>query len=287
MSADQQHTCITIPVQLTNPGEFFACCGMLELASRALTDAKARFTADQNGTSFELSFAELDGESSLIDLIASCSVESSLSNQQLARLRVVLNQKKEQRSKDDNRLKQAWEKTERITLHSPFDLTINWWLGDTSLKTWAGKQLVMDILAGLLPVFKEAKLDRSSLVSVLAKSANTGALPFYFDARIGGHSSSLDVGFSLNKHEMRSRIRPAVEFLAFIGLQRFRPRRNGSSFEYHAWTSFLDPMLASAVVGGTQGVSKSSCYEFPLLFRTEYLKSFLSAKLKPTPDNKP
>lgn len=129
MNAGIQPTCIAIPVQLSNPGEFFACCGILELANRALTNVKARFTTDQSGYIFELSFTELDGESRLVDFLANCRVESSLSDQQLARLRVVLNQKKQQRSDDDNRLKQAWEKTERITLTAPFDITIDWWLG--------------------------------------------------------------------------------------------------------------------------------------------------------------
>ena len=31
---NQQHPNITIPIDLTNPGQFFACCGLLELADR-------------------------------------------------------------------------------------------------------------------------------------------------------------------------------------------------------------------------------------------------------------
>jgi CRISPR-associated protein Csb3 len=36
---------ITIPVDLTNPGQFFACCGLLELADRLWPGAEGWFEA--------------------------------------------------------------------------------------------------------------------------------------------------------------------------------------------------------------------------------------------------
>src|SRR5437870_4719024 len=35
---------ITVPVNLANPGQFFACCGLLELADRMDASATGRFT---------------------------------------------------------------------------------------------------------------------------------------------------------------------------------------------------------------------------------------------------
>ena len=40
--SDQQPN-ITIPVDLTNPGQFFACCGLLELADRLCSSAEGWF----------------------------------------------------------------------------------------------------------------------------------------------------------------------------------------------------------------------------------------------------
>ena len=45
--------------------------------------------------------------------------------------------------------------------------------------------------------------------------------PFYFDARRA--ETSLDIGFSPDEQEMSVMAFPAVEALAFVGLQRFRP----------------------------------------------------------------
>ena len=44
---------ITIPVDLTNPGQFFACCGLLELADRLWPGAEGWFGSGQ----FKLRFA--------------------------------------------------------------------------------------------------------------------------------------------------------------------------------------------------------------------------------------
>jgi len=38
---------IKIPIDLTNPGQFFACCGLLELADRLWPGAEGWFESDQ------------------------------------------------------------------------------------------------------------------------------------------------------------------------------------------------------------------------------------------------
>ena len=113
---------------------------------------------------------------------------------------------------------------------------------------------------------------------VLYRTSGDGGLPFYFDAQIGSGSSSIDVGYSLDALSMRSGIRPAIELLAFIGLERFQPRRDGDVLTYRTWHRPLPPVLAAAACAAgypEDGVS----YQFNILYRTKYLKAFLTAKL--------
>jgi len=64
---------ITVPVDLTNPGQFFACCGLLELASRIDEHALGWF----DGSKYCLStFAE-----GFLDKFFSCTVDVDTSYQ--------------------------------------------------------------------------------------------------------------------------------------------------------------------------------------------------------------
>jgi CRISPR-associated protein Csb3 len=73
-----------------------------------------------------------------------------------------------------------------------------------------------------------------------------------------------------------------IELAAFVGLQRFRPRPNSGadSFSYTAWTQSLPPMLAAVACCGQMPQTHAREFEFLLLYRTKYLKSFLPAKPK-------
>ena len=73
--------------------------------------------------------------------------------------------------------------------------------------------------------------------------------------------------------------RPCLELLAFVGLQRFRPRQilNTNRFVYCAWNRPLTPEVAAPASCGMLPIAGSS-FEFRLLYRTKYLKSFLPAQ---------
>jgi CRISPR-associated protein Csb3 len=76
-----------------------------------------------------------------------------------------------------------------------------------------------------------------------------------------------------------STARPALELLAFIGLQRFRPLqfRRENRFVYTAWSDPLPIAIAAPAACGELPTGKSTSFEFRLLYRTKYLKSFLPA----------
>jgi CRISPR-associated protein Csb3 len=284
------HT-IRIRVDVTNPGQFFACCGLLELAARSSGDATGRFNRASSETHFHLTMPSAGAVDALFEQIASCQVSSTLSPQEIARLRTLLNMKKslltQEVEREKSKLSEKWG-NERIAFE-PFGLLIDWWLdessGSSTLKTWAGKQFVTDIIEGNLKELRTPDFKAFPVADLLSYQTDDGSLPFYFDAAIGGHSSSLDVGFSLDALSVRGRIKPAIELLAFVGLQRFRPARDGAVFRYRIWEQDLPPILAATVSSGGIPSAGMQTYEFPLLYRTKYLKAFLTAK--PTTTSQP
>ncbi len=281
---------IKINVDPTNPGQFFACCGLLELADRLWDGAEGAFSA--SGAEFSVRCKESPSKDDATQLrcaLASCAITSTMSEDQIARLKKLLNQKKAtltpQEAAEKQELSELWER-ERIRLHGPFDVWIDWWgddhAGGSNFKTWAGKQFVLDLVRGMQAPIRSMDWSPLPLTEWLKKSASDSALPLYFDADIGGQSSSIDVGFSMDALDMRSRTRPMIELAAFVGLQRFRPlpERNGESFSYVTWTESLPPALTAVACCGRLPQQNARTFEFRLLYRTKYLKSFLPAKPK-------
>jgi len=272
-----------VRVDVTNPGQFFACCGLLELADRAAQNAMGKFLKCEKGFVFEVSVAGNYSPAALLSDLSKCTITSSLALGEIARLRTLLNTKKTNLSPEataeKKKLTKKWN-SERIQIGPPFNLLLDWWM-DKALKTWAGKQFITDIIDGVFRPFRENKWTAGQLEELFALEINDGSFPFYFDAAIGGHSSSADVGFGLDALSIRSKIKPAIEFLALIGLQRFKPARIGDTFHYRVWKQDLPPLLAAALSSGGYDSGEFTQFAFPLLYRTEYLKAFLSAKPKP------
>ena len=277
-----------VRVDVTNPGQFFACCGLLELADRASKNAMGKFIESGQAFMFEVSTGEDYSSAKLLSDISRCKITSSLTSGEIERLRTLLNTKKtnlgSEAAAEKSLLTNKWN-SERIQLGTPFNLLLDWWTDDESgsgtLKTWAGKQFITDIIEGVFQPFRESKWAAEQIEKLFTFETDDGSLPFYFDATIGGHSSSLDVGFSLDALSIRGRIKPAVEFLALIGLQRFKPAKDGNTFQYRIWMQDLPPILAAALSSGGYSSGQFTEFSFPLLYRTKYLKAFLSAKPKP------
>jgi CRISPR-associated protein Csb3 len=164
-------------------------------------------------------------------------------------------------------------------------LLIDWFTdefaGGTRFKTWAGQQSVLDIARAMHQGLTESDDDD---VSILWHSARHVGLPFYFDSDLGSQGSALDVGFSFDPlaaskaTRLRGMCRPALELLAFIGLQRFRPREVARNrFAYAAWAVPLPVSVAAGATCQAFSCGAATVYEFRLLYRTKYLKSFLPA----------
>jgi CRISPR-associated protein Csb3 len=170
-----------------------------------------------------------------------------------------------------------------LVLRAPFNLLLDWFTderaGGDTFKTWAGQQSVIDIARDLKAAVDGAAWNEPQLDWLFARTSCEG-LPFNFDADLGANGSDRDIGFSFDPlKSLHVRIRPLVELLAFVGLQRFRPFKPGKEnrYRFSLWFDPLVPPLAGAAACGLLRSPRSSIFEFRLLFRTKYLKSFLPA----------
>ena len=276
---------ISVPVDVTNPGQFFACCGLLELASRVDEEAEGWFTDGR----FRLTSTPRFGD--LIERLRHTIVDNTMTPAEKARLDELSKLTKRQRELTDGgeEEKRALESRRRelpIVLTGGVSLFIDWFTdefaGGSRFKTWAGQQSVLDIARAMHKAFSGAPMaDESNLWD----GVRGIGLPFFFDSDLGGQGSALDIGFSFDplREKPITRIeemsRPALELLAFIGLQRFRPREvtGKNRFIYVAWPSPLPVLVAAGAVCQAFVRPDGQVYEFRLLYRTRYLKSFLPA----------
>lgn len=231
---------IAVQVDVTNPGQFFACCGLLELAHRIWPDAKAWFRLELS--TFEIS-ANGDFPATLEHLgdnLRGCPI--------------------------------AEKGKGVIQIGQPFDLTVDWW-EDTDdelkpLKTWAGNQKPAEIAwaaQNAIPEVSDAGLFNHG--AVIRKESGKKVEPFYFDAR--RFATALDAGFSLDTQDAETIAHPAVELLCFIGLQRFRPSSSPLrwQFDFQNWVVPIGASVAAAVASCALSTPGSMRYRFSTGFR--------------------
>ena len=131
---------ITLAVDLRNPGQFFACCGVLELASRLWPGSEGWFGRQESRAEFHV--ATYSGHNDPVGEIVGRLCET----EELVALA------------EDHEAQQADRKPVVIV---PFGLRLDWWLdsyrgGDKSeLKVWAGQQTPERNINGLREAWRE------------------------------------------------------------------------------------------------------------------------------------
>lgn len=262
--SEPTHT-IRIRVDVTNPGQFFACCGLLELAARISPGAAGCFEANE----FVISEAP-----SLKNLVASIVAAQLV------------------------KLEPADATASPILIPAPFGVRLDWWkTGDrasSDLKIWAGTMESFRIARAMQQAMRAPEFSTAEMLNIgtLAFDPDDALIkvePFYFDARRGPNAHSRDVGFAPNDLGMTTIASPAVEFLCLVGLQRVHPVPTGRSriFDYHTWTLPLPPEVASVAAAGLLPAVRSRGYRFESWFRTGQRKHKAFITAKPTSTSQP
>lgn len=262
---------IRIPVDVTNPGQFFACCGLLELAHRLWPGATGHF-ADHD-CEFHITVC---GNASLSELLR--RFKKSPPGAAVATSSGAAEQDDEQRDDGDG---DHDGNAGPMFLGDPFSLRLDWW-EDKGLKPWAGSMNAEHIICAMVAAIELDHLDPLNDLRVVhdppdpssPKHKTKKREPFYFDARRGGNAKSLDVGFAPDAYSMESAACPAVESLCMVGLQRFRPMPTDQPrvFVYRAWTIPLPPSAAAAAACGLLPGVGGDLYRFENAFRTDQRK---------------
>lgn len=279
---------IVVKVDVTNPGEFFACCGLLELADRLWPGTEGWF--DLVGQHFCLhvsATSEFEASRRFLEALVETNMVNTMTTSQMQRREELAamskKERKAQRLEDDKKaLDKLWRESP-ILIGAPFSLRVDWFLDDygggSTFKTWAGQQSVIDIATAMKVSLESVEFIASPSERWFFQRSNDGSVSFNFDAMLGSQGSDRDVGFSRDPLQIPTTSRPLVELLAFVGLQRCRPAvsQERNRYRYSIWTQSICPELAAAVSSGYAPYDETYRFEFRLLYRTKYLKSFLSA----------
>lgn len=237
-------------VDLMNPGQFFACCGLLELASRLGQNTLSWFDPQD---AFNLSGAFGD----LLDRFRRAQFKQIELDPPTLQLRNVSLPK---RPDTVNPIE--------IALAGAAPLTLDWWLRPSQhnrLKLWSGSNSVRAMVEDAFAAIRE---DNS--VDILNAVIQLPRQPFFYAAARPLHER--DFGISLDKIGRRVEFEhlPYVELLTLIALQRFRPEpTEDDRFGYSTWTLPLPAEIAAAVVAGALPALAHESFEFPVIARDD------------------
>jgi CRISPR-associated protein Csx14 len=237
-----------------NPGQFFACCGLFELMAKAAPEACAYFVADEarpRRAEFVVTGERLPELWTVLGALHDATFE-------------LIEEGKE--SVWPVRLSIAGEAFE-----------LDWWLKDfrekpSNLKCWAGQVTTQKLFDDLLRLIEpDARAD------ILMTAAKMSKSKFGVDPRSAWNA--LDFGFSPDTQGEDVATYPAVEVLAAVGLQGFRPkaeRREGVGF--HLWATPLPLVVARmGAVAAWDGLPRFD-YQFSIDKRGQSYKYFALAK---------
>jgi CRISPR-associated protein Csx14 len=231
---------ICVNVDPCNPGQFFACCGLLELADRLWQGAEGWFDGDSfhvaSGGCLDklLAILVMDPPEQLVRLPSGLDVKALL-----APLRFSFDG-----GATAGLILDAWMtvKTEKGKVIAVANPPWNFWSGQqTPLRIWVALRLAA---AEQLTTF-EAHPPETLFAQRQLLSGRFGFDP-------GPAWTALDVGFSPNEQKMEVASSPVVELLAAVGLQRFRPQlsQDRASFTYATWGQPLAPPVAAVAATG-------------------------------------
>jgi len=280
---------IRIRIDPTNPGQFFACCGLLELADRLWGGAEGWFDSGVRPSFHFVPMSRFSdcAASTLMKEIERCCLTNTMTATEVQRYQRLSSMSQKERAADPSletekkALDTLWREAP-LVLHHPFNLRLDWFAderaGGASFKTWAGQQSVMDIACSMKGAVATDALHAVAPDEWLVRPTTCEGLPFNFDSDLGSMGSDRDVGFSFDPLGIQVRPRPLIELCAFIGLQRFRPARvaKENRYRFSLWSDPLVPEVAAPTACLLES-PRSRMFEFRLLYRTKYLKSFLPA----------
>jgi CRISPR-associated protein Csx14 len=236
-------------VDVRNPGQFFAACGLLEISSRIWPDSEGWFETTGRRTTY-------------------CIATSSGHDDPLGEIVPRIGEPDTVTETDA----ESYNPGLRPLLLIPFDLRLDWWIesgvSKGPLKLWAGQQTPLRIMTAMQRELRHITPGRNMFSQQRPMSGRWG-----IDAASSWTARGL--GYSPDEQNMPWPTYPATELFAAIGLQRCRPQQEMKDrwFSYCIWTCPLEISVvpAAAVMGKGQIAEK---YAFKVTMRSKQYSSF-------------
>jgi len=244
-----------VQVDLCNPGQFFGCVGLHELADRLWPGGGV--TSVFNGRSFTVAGAG----GTLEDLVKAVMAA------ELTQVDVGY--------KNGTNLATA----SRIDVGPPFRLRLDWWCewrpGGKALKPWAGKSMESTRIAlALRAALPQALAMGEELFDCTRVVFNPGnkkkVEAYYFDGRRGAAAGAVDMGFVPDTIGKPTAAHPAVELFCLVGLQRAwpAPALAVATYDYFTWSYPLPAALLPVAVAGRLPHVGAAGFRFTCDYRT-------------------
>ncbi len=267
---------IRIPVDLTNPGQFFACCGLLELADRVSPRAEVtgEFSPPRfHRSNFCISARVPLSSSDLVKMLVNCE-------------RTAVDPYQPIRGSDGKPVRDATKTKPVLFQHhdrldgESFSVRLAWWLDElagtqTRFKTWSAHNSAEGLIADLSSQVRADDINDGNLFEQQAGMTSRLGL----DPRSSWNT--LDTGFSPNDQSLAVDTYAATELLAAVGLETFRPATAGDGYVYGIWTRPLPVIVARAAASCALRIQDTTRYRFEVASRGRF-KFFTRALLERT-----
>lgn len=293
----------SIPVDLFNPGQVFACLGFLEAAEVLLGMAEGGFDwSDESNVRFCLRADETRNPfESVLEYLADIAVESVAPvGFQLSKEKAKVADEDDEPDEDDAGGSVVIEQSKTYPASSgdvmalPImlkrkggpDILVSHWADGSSrntFKLYSGNRSAEKIARGML-FGARAKPRKNQTVGDL-KTLGVAQLwsgrhrelierPFHVLAPVGGSFNfdprgswtAIDAGYSLDKQKQTIASSPVVQMLAAWGLENVRPYEFGTrQVRYSTWSGLLPPMLARVALQEPRPSSTHRVFRFQLV----------------------
>ena len=284
----------TIPVDLRNPGQVFACLGLLEAADLFLGSAVGGFVPSVGTDAVFCLTAngEEDPARVCLSFLGDPAVDvSSVSPTDWWPVELP-------RQSDDPKVARRIKKTRkevsdyinsdvfpskspetgtampvRITVRDGCQFLLQHWADGSSrnpFKLYSGNRSALDIMRAMIQGTKNTygmrrlwESQRQEMIEHPFDVLTPMRGSFNFDPR--GGWTALDAGYSLDSQEHQIAASPVVEIFAAWGMENARPRSRGTrKVGYAVWETPLPVILARAALAGDISVEPTRWFEFAL-----------------------
>ena len=254
-------TTATIPVDLRNPGQVFACLGFMEAAEALSADVEAGFAWSDTVAQFTL---RTEGEVNPFQLALDFIDEAAATAVTPANWRTSVNeissvgpQVGSAKTNSPSAHHFPSSKPENmalpVSLEDPdgHQMTLTQWADGSSrdtFKLYSGNRSALKVVRDMKELIRA--LRRTARAELLADPLGITCPmggSFNLDAR--GAWQAIDTGYSPDRLAHSISSSPVVQLLGAIGLENARPQRKSAfEYSYQVWDVLLPPILARAAL---------------------------------------